>query len=276
MADMVYKLGCIKDPEDERDWKITRMTAARAAVLPPSIDYTDKMSPVGNQGGEGSCVGFASVDGMKEYQEKSEWKKYKDLSVRYVYQNAKKIDELPDDEDGTYIRCAMKILDDRGVCYEGCWPYIPNAPGEPCADADKQAEAFKADGYWRVDSIQAMKETLVANGPFVLGVLVFNGIFNAPGGVVPMPQSGEAYVGGHAICVVGYDDAKSWFKFKNSWGTGWGDGGYGYLSYDYVNTYILDAWSARDKLGGPNPPEPGWWERLVNFFKALFSWFRRK
>jgi len=274
MPEPVYKLGAKKDPVDKRDYKITRMIPAQVAVLPVSIDYTSKMSPVGNQFSEGTCVAFAAVDGMKEYQEKKEWSKYEDLSVRYVYQGCKKIDGIPD-EEGTYPRCAMKVLTDNGVCFESCWPYIPNMIGSPCADAERQAASFKAAGYWRVEDVQAMKETLVANGPFVAAVLVYNGMFNAPGGVVPEPAEGENYVGGHAVCVVGYDDVKQRFKFKNSWGSTWGEGGYGYLSYKYMTDQLMDAWSARDKLGDPTPPKPHWYDWIVNFFRQLFGWGRK-
>lgn len=264
-------MGCKKDPEDERDYKITRMVPAKAALLPASIDYTDKMTPVTNQGSEGTCVAFASVDGMKEFQDKLEYKEFKNLSPRFVYQHAKEIDGDPN-EEGTYIRSAMQVLLDRGVCYESCWPYIPKSPGTPCQDADKEAEAFKIERYARLESLQAMKESLVANGPFVLSILCFNGIFTAPGGVVPMPKEGEEYIAGHAICIVGYSDIEKRFKFKNSWSVSWGDHGYGYLSYDYVNTYIMDAWSARDLLYKPGPPPgPTWWQRFINWLITLFS-----
>lgn len=45
--------------------------------------------------------------------------------------------------------------------------------------------------------------------------------------------------GGHAICLVGYDDANQRFKFINSWGDDWCLNGYGYISYNLVaNTEI--------------------------------------
>jgi Papain family cysteine protease len=37
--------------------------------------------------------------------------------------------------------------------------------------------------------------------------------------------------GVHALLVVGYDDAGQYWIVKNSWGTGWGDGGFGKVSY---------------------------------------------
>ena len=55
--------------------------------------------------------------------------------------------------------------------------------------------------------------------------------------------SGQA-IGGHAILFVGYDDSKSLFKFKNSWGTSWGHNGYGYLPYKYFTSgNVVEAWT---------------------------------
>jgi C1A family cysteine protease len=56
------------------------------------------------------------------------------------------------------------------------------------------------------------------------------------------PSPGEQAMGATAICIVGYDDDKKLIKFKNSWGTKWGDKGYGYLSYNYVDKFLTDAW----------------------------------
>ena len=50
-------------------------------------------------------------------------------------------------------------------------------------------------------------------------------------GVVPMPQFGENALGGHSVEVVGYNIATRMFTFKNSWGTSWGDKGYGYMPF---------------------------------------------
>ncbi len=39
------------------------------------------------------------------------------------------------------------------------------------------------------------------------------------------------YIGDHAVCVVGFDDANSCWICKNSWGTGWGESGWFKIGY---------------------------------------------
>jgi len=67
-----------------------------------------------------------------------------------------------------------------------------------------------------------------------------------------MPGKNEKALGGHAICPVGYDEEKRLIKFKNSWSTKWGQNGYGYLHYAYIERYMMDAWSSVD-VNDPNP-----------------------
>ncbi len=50
-------------------------------------------------------------------------------------------------------------------------------------------------------------------------------------------NSGAIVCGGHAVLLVGYDDERRIFMFKNSWGPNWGDRGYGYVTFDHVDNY---------------------------------------
>jgi len=251
MAKNIYGLGCLKDPEDLRDIPM-------GLVLPPiptplKVDYAGLMSPVRDQGDEGTCVAFASVVGVKEYEDKKEYKKLIGLSPRYLYNLCKKYDGSPE-EEGTYPRVAMKMLLNYGVCRESFWPYRPHQADKPRSGADKDAKRYKIIAYARLNTVLEMKQSLVVNGPFLAGVDIYDAWFTKNAsmtGMIPLPKRGDEYQGGHAICIAGYDDKKGLFKFKNSWGTGWGDRGYGYLSYDYIKRYCMDAWSATDLIEDP-------------------------
>lgn len=69
-------------------------------------------------------------------------------------------------------------------------------------------------------------------------------------GEIPFPGAGDRLEGGHAVVTVGYDDNRRIGKdtgallIRNSWGSGWGEGGYGWLPYSYVEQGLaVDFWS---------------------------------
>ena len=243
------KLGCIKDKFDGRDYL---MRAYLPSVkLSGKVDYTSKLSPVRQQGNEGTCVGFAAATGMKEYQEKIDYKKLVLLSPRFVYNECKKIDGMPE-EEGTTIRIAMKVLKTRGVCREKFWPYLPQQIDKARRGAVTNAKKFRVISYARILNLNELRSSIYSQGPCVIGIECFNGIFDTTTGLVPMPRKNENTLGGHAICAVGYDDKKKLITFKNSWSAKWGRKGYGYLHYAYIESYMIDAWSSVD-IEDPNP-----------------------
>jgi C1A family cysteine protease len=248
---MKFTLGCRKDPVDSRD--IPMGLVLPAFTLPVSFDFSKLMSPVRNQGDEGTCVAFASVVGVKEFQDKKEYRKLIRLSPRFLYSLCKKFDGDPFAE-GTYPRIAMKVLLNHGVCRESFWPYAPHQKSLSLKGADIDAKRYKIKAYARLKSVLEMKRSLLINGPFLAGVEVFKSWFSKKverSGFIPMPKRSEQLMGGHAICIVGYDDKLRIFKFKNSWGAKWADQGYGYLPYAYMQKYCSDAWSATDLIENP-------------------------
>ena len=241
------RLGYKKDKRDSRD--LLMRSYLPLVKLPSKIDYTSKMSPVRDQGDEGTCVGFSVVVGMKEYQERVDWKKLRILSPRFLYNECKKIDGAHDSE-GTQIRIAMKTLKNIGVCQEQYWPYVPHQSNKAKAGAVGDAAKNKELSYARILNLYELKLTLATKGPCVIGIQVFSGMMETKTGIVPMPKRGEKVLGGHAICLVGYNEKTKLIKFKNSWSKAWGEKGYGYLPYGYINKYMMDAWSSVDKKDG--------------------------
>nr|WP_246627882.1 C1 family peptidase [Paenibacillus oenotherae] len=227
-----------------------------AFAIPPQFEV-ENITPVKDQDTEGTCVGFACTIGMKEWQEQKEQGSYIALSPRYLYEKTKAADQFPDGNprcspggDGTSISVAMRVLQHNGVCEESFWPYKACETSSPGAGADENAGKYRIKAYARLDSLDTMKRSLLVNGPFVIGVTVYENWRNPEVGAtgkIPMPSG--RIVGGHALCVVGYNDHTGMLKFKNSWSTSWGDGGFGYLPYSYIDMdENFEAYSGTDLI----------------------------
>lgn len=148
----------------------------------------------------------------------------------------------------------MKVLLNYGVCHESSWLYTSHKKILPLKGADIDAKRLKIKAYARIKSLIEMKRSLFVNGSFLSGVKVFKSWFTKKverNGFIPMPKRNKKLMGGHAICIVGYDDKLRIFKFKNSRDAKWGSDGYGYLPYEYMKKYCSDAWSAADLIENP-------------------------
>jgi len=246
------------DPKDHIPLKLSTPILEKIQSTTNIIDYTSEMSPVKNQGSLGSCVGFAVV-AMKEWQEQQEHlqellegKKYKrkskhyDLSEQWMYYKCKEIDYWPN-EEGTSIRFAMKILNKVGVPCEKAWPYNASYVGKPKRWANLVSKWSLGGEYIRMRTPEDIINSLGNNGPLPIGIAVYKEMFyTTSNGIIKYPVDPDTCYGGHAICLVGWNPEIKMFKFKNSWGTGWGQNGYGYLPYNYIKDFCWDAWEIKD------------------------------
>lgn len=252
--------GCFKDLKDKRDYKARNLLKSKNAstTIPNKITYRGEMTVPKDQGNLGACVGFA-VASMKEWQEQKEYLQniqeddyyyrrkndHYNLSEQWIYYKAKEIDDWPDQE-GTSIRCALKQVKKQGVPPEKAWVYSDQQKGKPESWAPMIARWSKGGDYWRVD-YNELPEVLLNHGPLVIGIVCFREIFNVDNsGFVPYPKNSKEHFGGHAVCLISYHKNKKMFGFKNSWGRRWGDNGFGYLPFDYLKDFMLDAWIMKD------------------------------
>ena len=241
--------GCKKSFPDERDILVTSFFEKLA--IPDYYDISDMMTPIRNQGHEGSCVGFALACGTKEYQEQKDYSRFIPLSPRYIYEKAK---QISGHSEGTTLRAAIEVVFKEGVCLESYWPYRVNQPGKPRNGADEIAGKYKIKSYARVHNLDQLKQSIYEFGATIIGVKVYKGMMSEKceaTGVVPDPTCWDRKpLGGHAICAVGYADKSPYFKdghikCKNSWGDH-GDDGYLYLSYKNIKKNMLDSFSCVD------------------------------
>jgi C1A family cysteine protease len=139
-----------------------------------------------------------------------------------------------------------------GACPESMWPYVEDVFADmPPAPCFKIGKLHPAVNYSRVSQdLGTMKACLAAGYPFVLGFTVYESFESddvAHTGVVQLPDVSETSMGGHAVMAVGYDDPSGRFLVRNSWGVGWGMGGYFTIPYAYLTDENLadDFWTIR-------------------------------
>ena len=166
------------------------------------------------------------------------------FSPLYIFSQRRK---QPADQ-GMTIREAMKIIQDQGVCSLAAMPYDPQRINVPPTPEQRHAAApNRAKSYARINAIGEMEAYLMTNC-FIAGVMVHERFMDAPGGIIPMPEPGCEYLGGHAICIVGFDRRNRMFKFANSRGTQWGDHGFGHIGYATLQALLMDAWGMVDAI----------------------------
>ena len=239
------------------------------AILPPQANLIALMPPVRNQRGRGTCVAHASA-AVREYLLGAE-STQGDLSEQFLYWACKKIDGFPG--EGTWIKTAMAVLEDKGICTETVWPYNPNKIADnegqdpPPADAVEKAASYRIAQGDLVEPrwVDDLKKALANNKPVAFAVPVYGYWLSEPvhtNGDIRMPLPADKVIGGHAMCMVGYqDDADvpggGYFLVRNSWGTTWAKesapgAGYCRLPYAFMAQYGRSAYTAT----ALQPPKP--------------------
>lgn len=210
------------------------------------LDYTDKMTPVRDQGVEGSGVGFAVAAGL-EYQIEKVLGQRVVISPRYIYYYARlKGGQSTDQDSGAHFRDAVSTLSEMGTVAEDVWPYKAGEFHTKPPDGIEQAQHYKISESRAIRNSNEIKSALEQFGPVVGGIAMYSSFLSngvSKTGKIPMPSPSDSVLGTTAVCFVGYDDNQKLLKFKNSWGNAWGDQGYGYISYEYADKFLTDAWA---------------------------------
>ena len=225
------------DPIDERDLAYE----ASGAALAVAVDLTPWASRVEDQGHLGSCTGQAVI-GAYELMLRSRDVSL-ELSSLFVYYNARVIEGYTDEDVGAYVRSAIKALAQWGVCLEALWPYrIGEFNVPPPVKCYEDAAHRKIKNYRRLSTLLEIKDALSQGRPVVAGMQVYSQFtdIDTLHPVLRMPEADEEPLGGHAVCLVGYNQDS--FLVRNSFGADWANNGYFWMPFEYAERETMDLW----------------------------------
>ncbi len=219
-------------------------------TLPLSIDMRDVVKvPIYDQGATGSCSAnaiCASYNLLNILQKGS----MIDLSRLFIYYNSRVMDNTQNIDAGAHLYHAFNSMQINGCCLESMWPFYSNLltlqPPISCYQAALCHCTAQQDTQLDPNNLLSSIKLAIFNNLLpVIGILVYSSFESeevAKTGMIPMPQvNSEQLLGGHALVVVGYDDNRSLVIVQNSWGSSWGDSGFGYLPYAFVSNPYLTS-----------------------------------
>lgn len=227
-----------------------RMLTKARLGLPDAVDLRSSAGPIKDQGSEGSCTGHAFPSAM-------EWifRRYHAsqpvLSPQFFY--AEELiaqGSFPQDvgSDGL-TGCDVAVT--KGCCTLADYPYVAGDIARPTPAQLASARQWAMGAYHGVANSAVAISVLgdPVPWPLEIGFTVYSSFESdwAIPGVMPVPVSDEAVLGGHEVAATGgYDiGAEPTLRpagcppavlIQNSWGSGWALGGWFWMPLQ-----VLDA-----------------------------------
>lgn len=214
-----------------------------------SVDLSVDMPAVGDQGSQGSCVGWATAYAFRSYLNYAETKQtYTDgamFSPSFIYNqiNGGK-------DEGSKITNALNLMVTQGVCTLKDMPYKSGNRDyliQPTEEQKQKALTYKLAAWGRtVIRTDYLQECLSQKLPVIVSLKVISDLVQPTqkisGEFILNKNDEPVSLSGHAMVLVGYDDTRQAFKLMNSWGKAWGNSGYIWLSYSVVSQLVTNAY----------------------------------
>ena len=248
---MKRHLGTGRDSESPLDWEYHPPSSV-VRRLPAVVDLRRHCPPVYDQLHLNSCSANAIAAALR-YDLLKEGRPHVPAPSRlFIYYNERVLGGVAGTNSPVSLRDGYRTITKVGACAERQWPYDQRRfRRHPSAACYRAALRHRAVAYYRVRrAISQLRACLAEGFPFVMAMAVHRSMTQAPArhtGVLALPTRRDRLRGGHAVLAVGYDHARRIITFRNSWGAGWGDRGYGYMPYAFFASADLtwDFWTMR-------------------------------
>jgi len=257
-----YDFSTTPSPLDNRDFLLESIYP-EAVKLPDVLDLRPELNVIKDQGQQGTCSAQTAAC-MKEWQEKKDVSFNEYMSPQFIY-NLRQNQDMA----GMYPRDTMNILNKIGIVPEKDYPY--NSKKKITDILLKSAKNYTISGYAKINTVDALKKALFANGPCYITFPIFNAnkmdMWN-------QDFANQSAIGGHAMTVVGYN--KDSFIIRNSWSMEWGDKGYTYYKFSEWGKHwecwtTLDSESTVEGLRKKVEERKAKRAERIGLFKKLFS-----
>ncbi|WP_084501860.1 C1 family peptidase [Nocardia xishanensis] len=242
-------LNLVPSRDTEGDWTFADALAVGAlgavAALPPSVDLRRDWWTIGDQEDTGSCVGWATGDGLMRYHLVTATKLSEErrVSPRFVWMASKETDAFSQRPEtfiegaGTELKAAVEVCKKYGVVEERYLPFHIETKMYRGQENTFWAHAatLRIASYFNVGKNIDQWRTVLAGGSPILAGLMVDDTWDSStdnGGFLEEFRAGTER-GGHAVAIVGYLPSGH-FIVRNSWGTAWGDNGFAYASPHYI------------------------------------------
>ena len=231
-------------PDDAPDFPLL----GNSGALPASVDLSVECAPINDQLQWGSCTAFAVGDGAYNFELGQTYGSFgwnlknprNRVSPKYLYMKSGEVGGFP--PGGGYGRWTDEVIDVLqvyGVATEANAPYNNIYEEDWGLPAEHDAEILRIEGWQEVpcnslEGIDTVKQVLAQQHKVLpMRAYLDSGFMSLLPGQIWYYTFGT--VGGHAMCIVGYDDSKGIsgaFKVRNSWGPFWGDHGHVWIGYE--------------------------------------------
>jgi hypothetical protein len=253
-------LNCLPSPDQDKDWILETAEAAGMAEAGPPIPASKDLRDgtwwkINDQGSTGSCVGWSSTDGVIRWHMVKAARLRKDelLSPRFTWMASKEIDEFDQqpttfiESAGTSLKSALDVARKFGIVRDSVLPFgSAKLYAGSVQTFYATAASLKIAAYFNLSlnkghSVTDWRNWLATKGPILTRLDVDRtwDQSSANGGNMDVYKP-DTRRGGHAVCLVGY--TKDRFIVRNSWGTTWGDKGFGYALDAYAKEAFTEAY----------------------------------
>lgn len=233
------------------EWVAPKVKGFSSTNRPSRISYRKYCPSPNKQGNISTCVGWAAAYGALSTQQNIQMgvtnymhKWARAFDPHFIYSFIKSDNDDWCDE-GTILADAMKVLENYG-CKPRVWdPWLKCNDNKTFDEFTLAlASQYKIEDWYSIRKnglIENTKMALFYKMPVVIGINLTESFMKGTALTYGQysPRAGEKYIGGHAMCVVGYDDTKfgGSFEVMNSYGEKYGDGGFVWIKYrDFAAT----------------------------------------